>query len=347
MRSGNKPFLLMACFFFLTGIPMLAQIDSLIMNTGEILVGEVKELKQGVVIIETDYSDSDFKVEWDKVNYIHTERNYIITMSNGDRYHGPLISLEGDPTKVTVDDLEDGPSTVNISDVVYLKSVDDNFLSRIDLLMSVGYTLTKANESHQLSARLNAGYLSNKIGVDLYFSAVRSVQTPDSTTISTKRTEGGLGFRFFIYKDWFALAGVDFLQSSEQKLNLRSLTKAGIGNYVVNSNRMYFVLAGGAAWNYEDYDDITIEDRSSAEAFAAIEYNIFDIGDLDLKTSLIGYPSLTESGRFRTDYSFDLKYEFPLDFFINLGFTLNYDNKPVEGATTTDYVLQTTFGWEL
>ena len=110
---------------------------------------------------------------------------------------------------------------------------------------------------------------------------------------------------------------------------------------------MYFVLAGGAAWNYEDYDDITIEDRSSAEAFAAIEYNIFDIGDLDLKTSLIGYPSLTESGRFRTDYSFDLKYEFPLDFFINLGFTLNYDNKPVEGAATTDYILQTTFGWEL
>ena len=130
--------------FLLTGNNLIAQIDSLIMNTGETLVGEVKELKQGVVVIETDYSDSDFKVEWDKVNYIHTERNYIITMSNGDRYHGPLISLEGDPTKVTVDELEDGPSTVNIIDVVYLKSVDDSFLSRIDLLMSVGYTLTNA-----------------------------------------------------------------------------------------------------------------------------------------------------------------------------------------------------------
>lgn len=331
----------------ISGNKIMAQIDSLVMNTGEILVGEVKELRQGIVTIETDYSDSDFKVEWDKVNNIHTERKYIINMSNGNRYHGPLISAKGDATKVIVDDLEKGPTTINIIDVVYLKSVEDNFLSRIDLLMSVGYTLTKANESHQFSARINAAYLSNKIGVDLYFSAVRSVQKPDSTTISTVRTEGGLGFRFFIYKDWFALAGADFLQSSEQKLNLRSLTKAGIGNYVVNTNKMYLVLAAGAAWNYEDYDDITIEDRSSAEAFAAIEYNIFDIGDLDLKTSLIGYPSLTESGRFRTDYSIDLKYEFPLDFFINLGFTLNYDNKPVEGAASTDYVLQTTFGWEL
>ena len=44
---------------------------------------------------------------------------------------------------------------------------------------------------------------------------------------------------------------------------------------------------------------------------------------------------------------FDLKYDLPLDFYIRLGYTLNYDNKPVEGATESDYVLQTSFGWEL
>jgi hypothetical protein len=40
-----------------------AQQDSLIMNTGEILVGEVKGFNEGVLTIETGYSDSDFKVE--------------------------------------------------------------------------------------------------------------------------------------------------------------------------------------------------------------------------------------------------------------------------------------------
>jgi hypothetical protein len=332
--------------FLIAGHSLYAQIDSLVMKTGEILVGEVKELKRGVIIIETDYSDSDFQVEWDKVDYINTERFYIITMSNGNRYHGPLKTSDS-PEKVLIQDEDEGDVTVNLIDIVYLKSVEGNFLSRIDLLMSIGYSLTKANESHQVSARINAGYLSNKIGVDLYFNAVRTIQTPDSTTIRTARTEGGLGFKFFIYKDWFALAGTELLQSTEQKLNLRAVTRGGFGNYLVNTNRMYFVLAGGAAWNYEDYSDPAINDRNSAEAFAALEYNIFDIGDLDLKTNLTGYPSLTESGRFRTDFSFDLKYEFPLDFFINLGFTLNYDNQPVEGASETDYVLQTTFGWEL
>ena len=43
----------------------------------------------------------------------------------------------------------------------------------------------------------------------------------------------------------------------------------------------------------------------------------------------------------------DLKYDLPKDLYIRMGLTLNYDNQPVEGATDTDYVFQTTLGWEL
>ncbi len=224
---------------FFSGTQMFGQNDTLIMNTGETIVGEIKELKQGILTIETDYSDSDFNIEWDKVVYLKTDRNFLITTSRGDRYHGTLVSVSGDPSKIVIHDIDlDGAFEENSIDVVYFKSVDDSFLSRIDLLMSVGYTLTKANNSHQFSARLNAGYMSNIFAVDMYFSAVRSIQTPDSVTISTKRTEGGLGLRFFVVKDWFVTIGSDFLQSTEQKLDLRALTKGGIGNYIVNSNRM-------------------------------------------------------------------------------------------------------------
>ena len=106
-------------------------------------------------------------------------------------------------------------------------------------------------------------------------------------------------------------------------------------------------IAAGAAWNFEDYDDLVTMDRNSAEAFLGVDYVIFNLGDFDLSTRLLGYPSLTESKRFRSDFNFNAKYEFPLDFFIDFGFTLNYDNQPVEGAPKSDYVLQATFGWEL
>ena len=53
-----------------------AQQDSLLMNTGEILAGEIKGFDEGVLTIETGYSDTDFKVEWDKVVSIKTENKF-------------------------------------------------------------------------------------------------------------------------------------------------------------------------------------------------------------------------------------------------------------------------------
>ena len=73
---------------------------------------------------------------------------------------------------------------------------------------------------------------------------------------------------------------------------------------------------------------------------------MFDVGDLNLITSIVAYPSFTETKRWRSDFIFDLKYDLPLDFYISLGVTINYDNQPVEGAAEFDYVAHTGFGWE-
>ena len=110
---------------------------------------------------------------------------------------------------------------------------------------------------------------------------------------------------------------------------------------------MYFSAAAGAAWNNENYTDPTISGRKSTEGFASLELNMFNMGDLSMLTSLYVFPSFTESGRIRSDFKFDLKYDLPLDIYFKLGYTLNYDNRPVEGASETDYVFQTTVGWEL
>ena len=189
--------------------------------------------------------------------------------------------------------------------------------------------------------------MSSTFKSDLSIGLIRTFQEDDDYSSKTSRSNGGLGFLFFIVKDWFAVARTDLLQSSEQQLNIRAITKGGVGNYVLKTNRMNLGLAGGAAWNYENYSELTDNDRNSAEAFAALEYNIFNLGDLDLLTKVVAYPSLTESKRFRTDFSFNMKYEFIRDFFINLGLTVNFDNQPAEGSSPYDYVFQTTFGWEL
>ena len=340
-------FYILLLFMMMVNNELAAQNDTLIMNLGEILVGEIKVFDEGVISIETGYSDKDFKVEWDKVKYISTKQNFLIITTEGDRYYGALVSDKDNPSSVIIDDDNDGVFVVKIQDIVFFKQIEDTFWSRTDLLMSLGFIKTKANNSNQFSGSIKTGYLSSNFKSDIYIGAFRNLQTADDITSRISRTEAGLGFLFFIFKDWFIVTRSDLLQSSEQRLNIRAITKGGIGHYVVKTNKMNLGMAVGAAWNFEDYDDPESRDRNSAEGFLAAEYNIFDMGDLDLNTKVVAYPSFTESGRFRTDFNFNLKYEFDFDLFFNLGFTLNYDNKPVDGGASSDYVFETTIGWKL
>jgi hypothetical protein len=120
-----------------------------------------------------------------------------------------------------------------------------------------------------------------------------------------------------------------------------------MGRYFVHTNHLYFGGGAGIAWNNERFFESTEGTRNSVEAFGSLEANLFDLKDFSLLTNLTIYPSLTEKKRIRSDFKLDLKYDLPLDFFIKLGTTFNYDNKPIDDASQLDYVIQTTFGWEL
>jgi hypothetical protein len=344
-------FLLLTLF---ASFPSFAQNDSIVFTNGNYMVGEIKKLELGVLQFETDYSDSDFLIDWELIKYIKSEQIFLITTSDGGRYNGSFESTPGDGNKLTIHDIKGGDYTVNLVDITFVKSVDQTFVSRLDLLLSAGYTLTKANNNNQFNARASIGYSSNTFAANAYANSVENFQeeVQDSTVvkINTKRFEAGAGLKFFIVSDWFAMVNSDLLQSTEQQLDLRSVTKGGIGNLIIQNQRMYLLAAIGAAWNYEDYtnpEPMQVNPRNSAEGYLGIEYRIYDLGDLKVNTSIYGYPSFTEAGRFRSDFLFDIRYEFAFDLFFGVGFTLNYDSKPASGSEPTDYVLQTSIGWEL
>ena len=158
--------------------------------------------------------------------------------------------------------------------------------------------------------------------------------------------DASVGLKYFMKHDWFYSLSGDFLSNDEQKLQLRSTVKGGFGKYVIHSNRMYFGGGFGLAFNNEKFNDVNNTNRNSLEAYVGLALDIFDVKDFNLNTDVTFYPSLTEGGRYRADYNLNLKYDLPLDFFIKLGLTYNYDSKPVEGASVSDYVFQSTFGWE-
>lgn len=334
--------LFILCFLFLChSLIGFAQNDTLKLSNGNKIVGEVKSMRQGVATVKTSYSKTDFKIKWGKVKAVKTEGEFLITTKSGGRYNGLLHS--GIEEEVYILNAKDTLATVKIDDIVFLTIVKSSFLSNLSVTFGLGYNFTKADNLSQFSVRSTLGYRSKKWGLHASYNDIRSSQ---DKTKSVKRLDATLGYQFYLKRNWFTVTELSWLSNTEQNLSLRTLGRLGVGKYIAQTNSSYWAIQAGASYNNESFriNDVN-KDNNSAEGFLGTELNLYDIGDLSLLTRVIAYPSLTESGRWRFDYNLDLKYDLPLDFYINFGITLNYDNKPVESGSETDYVFQTTFGW--
>jgi len=316
------------------------QIDSLIFRNGDAMVGEIKSMDRGIAIVKTDYSEKDFQVEWEFVKEIYTESKFLITLSNGAKHYGEIRTSEELQIQIHTNENDMIPCT--IENIVYLNPIKDRFIDRISASIDLGFDMTKSNNLRALTSRSFIGYKTNKWSSDLSLNYLHSKQDETEDII---RTESALNYRYVLPKRFYAITTISTLSNTEQKLDLRMNAQLGLGQFLVRTIRAYWGIKLGFNRNIEQYS-ADAEDRDSWEGYLGTELNLFDIGDFRLLVILMAYPSITEKGRWRSDSKLDIKYDLPLNFYINLGLSFNYDNRPVEGASKTDYILQTGFGWE-
>lgn len=336
----NRYSWILSLILILLSHTLFAQIDSVRFKSGEFVIGEIKSMDKGILKIETDYSDSDFQIDWEKVIGIKTTSQFMVTLSNGKKYYGKLQS-KSDSTIMLLT-LYNSNLPCKNHEIVSLSPFDDKFADRISANISLGYDLAKAKNLRSFTTRSSIGYRAEKWSTDVSFSTLLSKQ--DSVE-DIQRSELELNFRYVLPRRFYIIGTVSGLSNTEQKLDLRRNIQLGVGNFLVRTNYMYWGAKMGFNRNLERYSNEE-DERQSWEGYLGTELSLFDMGDLKLYFMFMAYPGLTELGRVRTDSKLDIKYELPLDFFINLGVSFNYDNQPAEGASPIDYVFSTGFGWK-
>jgi len=346
------------------GVTLNAQ-DIIKLKNGNEINGELKSMDRGVLVIETPYSDSDFQIEWDKLEYIKTESKFIISLSSksvkdvkkvvsksdslGDRIIATLESSPSDSSKVVLH-TDNGSKSVSLDQIVYLNSVNDSFISRLSASIDVGFNLTKSNNLRQFNISSSLGYEANKWGINGGLNVVNSTQ---DSIARVHRLDANIGFNWYLPKNFYLIASANYLENDEMQLDLRSTYKGGLGFFILRTNKLYWKVDGGAAYTHEKFltsptDSLDLSSpRTSAEGYIGTEVNLFDIGDLNLMSGISVYPGITESGRLRYDFKFEAKYDLPYDLYIKAGTTVNYDNQPAVPGSEYDYVLTTGVGWEL
>jgi hypothetical protein len=315
--------------------------DSIVFESGDHIVGKIKELNRGILKLKTKYSKSDFQIKWLKVRAIYSTRKYTFSLNSGQQLFGSIEmdSLRNDIAFITQENGLKRP--ILFKEIIFIKRIDKKFWDRIKASIDAGYTWTKANNLHQFSIQADVSYFGKKVYFTAGTNVIRSVQ---DSAANTKRTEGNFALKVYMPKDFFYFISNDLLQNTEQLLDLRSSTATGFGFHYVNSNRMVGAISMGAAWNNEKFTNDSIQ-RNSIEGFIGVAYEIFNLGDLNIKTNINTMPSFTELGRIRVDFNINVRYKFPFDLYIGGGYTLNYDNKPTTDASKLDFVLQTSIGW--
>lgn len=335
---------MMICMaFFLFPFLLFPQNDTVVLKNMDRLIGEIKSMKKGVMTIETSYSDTDFKVELINITEIRSDRTFLVKLSNGNVMNTTIAPKPKEPAMVIITDAGD-EIVVAIKDIVILQPVNDKFFSRFTTSLSFGYNYTKSSDLRQLTVRSTLGYNASYWNFSGSYNSVHSSQDDGE---AVQRTDANAEFKYYLERNWYALVSGDFLSNEEQKLKLRSTLRTGIGKYLFSTHRNYLGAATGLAWNNESFDDLAGTNRNSLEAFLTMELSLFEYKNISMLTKGTVYPSITVSNRVRTDFTIDFKLDLPFNFFLKMGLTYNYDSKPVQDASTDDYIIQTTFGWEL
>lgn len=91
---------LLCLVFFLCALPAIAQNDTLILKNNDLMVGEIKSMDKGILTIETDYSDVDFKISWSGIKRVKSNRYYLITLSDGRRFNGSFKSVDDENVEI-------------------------------------------------------------------------------------------------------------------------------------------------------------------------------------------------------------------------------------------------------
>ncbi len=147
--------ILLPFFIILNTIVLFGQTDSLVLKNGNVIVGELKSMEKGVLVIETDYSDKDFKIEFTGVKKIYTTSLVSITLTDGTRLTGKLKTTNDN--KIEIITSEECVIIDDLIEIVNMKTIDEKFWDRLYASIDFSLDVTKSNDFRQFNSRSTLG----------------------------------------------------------------------------------------------------------------------------------------------------------------------------------------------
>jgi hypothetical protein len=340
IKSAKYSVILIAGLFLLSHPVQAQKTDTVYLQNGDRITGELKKFEDGLLFLKTDAMET-IEIEYDRIFTVYSSKFFELRVTSGYRYYGTLLNSteSGVINIVILNDTVPKP----LWDIVQITSMKNQFWQKIDGSVDVGLNYTKASDVLQFSVIASATYRTADYATRFDLSSIVSDQEGDLS----RNNDASIGFTYYFEGKWLAIAQTKWQQNTELDLDYRLLVGLGGGYDIVRSNSQRLYAIAGVLANRES----TIEESllsNNIELMAGIHYKWFRYRQpkVDITSGLDFYPSMTTWGRVRFEYDLAAKVEVIKDVYVGLTLYDNFDNNPsASSASKNDWGVITSIGY--
>jgi Protein of unknown function, DUF481 len=341
-------FLLCALLCIVWPVAAREKSDVLVMRNGDRLTCEIKSLSADVLYVNLDYALGTVSIDWFKVDHLESKQLFVVKTQNGEVYSGTLSMAKTEGERpVSIEIAEPAGNKVELPRTEVAK-VDQGFKGlwqRFNGSAGLGAIYNKGNQSTQYSLSTDVDYPRERWAASVSYDSTLS--SSQGTSPSSRNQIDASAYRLMHWNNWYYKGATDFLQSSEQGIDLQSTFAGGIGRYLKNNNHVSIALTGGFAYQRITYGQKVLvaapENVTSAWISGQVKFYQFDRTSLVLTASLL--PALSDPGRVHFNANTSYYIKIWGKFNLNLSFYGNWDTQPPPGFSGSDYGTSAGLNW--
>jgi putative salt-induced outer membrane protein YdiY len=331
MKKLGNGFIWGVCLVLLCGVySVRAVADVILLENGDRLTGEVTELVNGVVTIETEYAEP-IKIRADKVTGIETDRDVEVHMKTGEVIKGRLANDGGGELVV-------GAAETRGSTVVKWSGVEAINPSQVQPVKWTGSITVGAGLSSGNSDIANVsvgGEAQRRTEDDRYSVRFLHNYAEEDDKITSRNTYGAAKYDYFFSQRLFGYLGFELLNDDFRDLNLRTVVGPGIGYQVWEDPVRSLLFEGGLSFFSEDREESEDDDWISGRLAVDLRYEFFDAVIFSDRATI--YPSLSDFGEYQLRNEAALLSALSAAWSLKLSSILERDSSPPDDIEKNDW----------
>jgi small nuclear ribonucleoprotein (snRNP)-like protein len=314
--------------------------DTVFLKNGDRIIGDVKELSRDLLRYKTDAMDTVY-IRWDDIASIETSKSLRIELKNGRRLVGSIGRADGPEQLVISTSKEDEIHHLDELVAFVPLKLQQAWVDRIDGGVKFGLSGNKGS-----SIRWTVGANGLYRGEDWELSGrFDSILTNRTDGTDSERINFVTNYRRLLRERWFWTVVGGYDKNDELGIDDRWSLGGGAGRFFVRNNSLELMFNSGLLASREFRAD-GINNAVEVYLNGGFAWFKHRFPKTDLRTDVLLLPSLTDSGRFRSNWDVSVSREIVTDLSLDLSVYYTTDNKPPNESAKDDWGIVTAIEYE-